>query len=68
MRAGRSAHQRGRTGLSHQCGMVGGTRCLLLTQWGVVVAGACATANVPEKTLQGRRRQCEARMIVLTWS
>jgi len=65
MRDGQSLHQGGRTGLSHQRGMGGGTRCLRLTQYGLVVAWACATANVPEKTLPGLLRPCEARMMVL---
>ena len=39
--------------------------CLLLNQWGLVVAWECATANVPDKTFQGLIRQCEERMLIL---
>jgi hypothetical protein len=40
--------------------------CLLLNQWGLVVAWAYATANVPDNTFQGLIRQFEERMIVLS--
>jgi hypothetical protein len=40
--------------------------CLLLNQWGCIVACACATANVADNTFQGLIRQCEERMIVLS--
>jgi len=39
---------------------------LLLNQWGLVVAWACATANVADNTFQGLIRQFEERMIVLS--
>ena len=65
MREGRSPHQIGRKGLSNHRWIVGGKLCLLLNQWGLIVAWACATANVADNTFQGLIRQCEERMIVL---
>ena len=53
IREGRSPQQIGRTGLSNHRWIVGGKLCLLLNQGGLVVAWACATANVPDTTLQG---------------
>src|SRR2546425_715124 len=50
MRAGRSPQQIGRKGLSNHRWIVGGKLCLVLNQWGFVVAWACATANVAERT------------------
>ena len=38
----------------------------MLNQWGLVVAWACATANVADNTFQWLIRQCEERMIVLS--
>ena len=46
--------------------MVGGTLCLVLNQYGLVVAWACATANVADQTFQWVIRQFEERMIVLS--
>jgi hypothetical protein len=66
MRAGRSPHQSGRTGLSNHRWMVGGTLGLVLHQWGVIVAWACATAQVADNTFQWLIRPCEERMIVLS--
>jgi hypothetical protein len=66
MREGCSLRQIGRTGLSAHRWMVGGTRCLLLNQWGLVVAWACATAHVADTTLRWLMRQGEERMIVLS--
>jgi hypothetical protein len=66
MREGRSPHQIGRKGLSNHRWMVGGTLCLLLNQWGLVVAWECATAHVADTTFQWLVRQCEERMIVLS--
>ena len=43
MREGRSPQQIGRKGLSNHRWIVGGKFCLLLNQWGLVVAWACAT-------------------------
>jgi len=66
MREGRSPQQIGRTGLSNHRGIVGGNLCLLLNQWGLIVAWACATAHVAENTLQWLSRPCEEQMIVLS--
>ena len=66
MREGRSPQQIGRKGLANHRWIVGGTWCLLLNQWGLVVAWACATAHVADTTLQGLIRQCEEQMIVLS--
>jgi hypothetical protein len=66
MREGRSPQQIGRKGLSNHRWMVGGKLCLLLKQWGLIVAWECATAHVAENTLQGLMRQFEGQMIVLS--
>jgi hypothetical protein len=66
IREGRSPQQIGRKGLSNHRWMVGGKLCLLLNQWGLVVAWACATATVADTTFQGLIRQCEERMIILS--
>src|SRR4030095_14214622 len=66
MREGRSPQQIGRKGLSNHRWIVGGKLCLVLNQWGLVVAWACATANVADNTFQGLIRQFEERMIVFS--
>src|SRR5438093_6277842 len=66
MREGRSPQQIGRTGLSNHRWIVGGKLCLLLNQYGLVVAWACASANGADNTFQGLIRQFEERMIVLS--
>jgi len=50
MREGRSPQQIGRKGVSNHRWMVGGKLCLVLNQWGLVVAWAWATANVAESS------------------
>ncbi len=65
MREGRSPHQIGRKGLSNHRWIVGGKLCLLLNQWGLIVAWDCTTANVADNTFQWLIRQCEEQMIVL---
>jgi hypothetical protein len=50
MREGRSPQQIGRKGLSNHRWIVGGKLCLLLNQWGLVVAWECATANVADNS------------------
>jgi len=65
MREGRSPQQIGRQGRSNHRWMVGGTLCLLLNQYGLVVGGDCATANVADTTLQWLMRHVDGRMIVL---
>ena len=66
MREGRSPQQTGRKGVSNHRWIVGGKLCLLLNQWGWVVAWACATANVADNTFQGLIRQFEERMMILS--
>ena len=66
MREGRSPQQIGRKGLSNHRWMVGGKRCLLLNQYGLIVAWACDTAHVPDNTFPWLIRQFEERMIVLS--
>ena len=50
MREGRSPQQIGRKGLSNHRWIVGGKLCLVVNQYGLVVAWDCATANVPERS------------------
>ena len=59
IREGRSPQQIGRKGLSNHRWIVGGKLCLLLNQWGWIVAWECATANVADNTFQWLVRQCE---------
>src|SRR6266540_3751318 len=66
IREGRSPQQIGRKGLSNHRWIVGGKLCLLLNQWGLIVAWECATANVADNTFQGLIRQVEEQMIVLS--
>jgi hypothetical protein len=66
IREGRSPRQIGRKGLSNHRWIVGGKVCLLLNQWGLVVAWECATANVSDQTFQPLIRQFEEQMIVLS--
>jgi len=66
IREGRSPRQMGRKGLSNHRWIVGGKLCLLLNQWGLIVAWECATANVADNTFQGLIRQFEEQMIILS--
>jgi hypothetical protein len=66
MREGRTPQQIGRKGLSNHRWIVGGKLCLLLNQWGLIVAWECATANVADNTFQWLIRQFEHHMIVLS--
>ena len=66
MRKGRSPQQIGRKGISNHRWIVGGKRCLLLKQWGLIVGWACATAHVADNTFQGLIRQVEEQRIVLS--
>jgi hypothetical protein len=65
IREGRTPQQIGRKGLSNHRWIVGGKLCLVLNQYGLVVAWTCATANVAENTCQWLIRQYEERMIIL---
>jgi hypothetical protein len=66
IREGRSLRQIGRKGLSNHRWIVGGKLCLLLNQWGLVVAWDCATANVADQTFQPLIRQFDGRMIIFS--
>src|SRR5438270_9872980 len=66
MRDGRSPQQIGRKGFSNHRWIVGGTLCLLLNQYGLIVGWDCATANGADNTFQWLIRQVEERMIVLS--
>src|SRR5882762_7600310 len=66
IREGRSSQQIGRKGLSNHRWIVGGTLCLLLNQWGLVVGWACDTANVAAQTFPWLIRPFEEQMIVLS--
>src|SRR5215470_38275 len=62
LREGRSPQQIGRKGLSKHRWIVGGKLCLLLHQYGLVVGGDCAAANVAVFTLQWLIRHVVGRM------
>jgi hypothetical protein len=66
IRAGRSLRQIGRKGLSNHRWIVGGTLCLLLNQWGLVVAWDGATAHVAGQTFQPLMRPCDGRMMIFS--
>jgi hypothetical protein len=51
MREGRSPHQIGKKGKSHHRWIVGGKRCVVLHQWGLIGAWDCAPANVHDAYL-----------------
>lgn len=66
IREGRRPHQLGKKGLSNHRWIVGGKLCLLLNQWGLVVAWECDTANVPDTTFHPMIQAVEERMVVLS--
>jgi nitrogen fixation protein len=66
IREGRSPAQIGKKGLSNHRWIVGGKLCLLLNQWGLVVAWDCETANVPDTTFQPLIQAVKDQMIVLS--
>ena len=66
MREGRSFLQIGRKGLSNHRWIVGGKLCLLLNQFGLVVAWDCATAKVHDSTFHPLIRLFEEHMIILS--
>jgi hypothetical protein len=66
IREGRSPQQIGRKGLSNHRWIVGGKLCLLVNQYGLVVAWACDTTNVADNTFQWLIRQFAERMIILS--
>jgi hypothetical protein len=65
-REGRSSRQIGRKGLSNHRWIVGGKLCLVLNQWGAIVAWDCATAHVAANTFQWLIRQFDERMLILS--
>jgi|SRR5262252_815510 len=56
----------GRKGLSNHRWIVGGKLCLVVYQYGLVVAWACDTAHAADNTFQWLMRQFDERMIVLS--
>jgi hypothetical protein len=66
MREGRSLHQIGKKGTRHHRGIVGGKRCFVLTQGGLVWAWDGATANVHAVYCHPLIAPCVDPMIVLT--
>lgn len=66
IREGRSPSQIGKKGLSNHRWIVGGKLCLLLNQFGLVVAWACDTANVSDTVFQPLIKAVEDLMIVLS--
>jgi hypothetical protein len=65
IRAGRSPHQIGKKGLSNHRWIVGGKLGLVVNQVGLVVAWACATANVHDTTFHPLLARFVEQMIVL---
>jgi hypothetical protein len=65
IREGRSPAQIGKKGKSNARWIVGGKLCLLLNQFGLVVAWECATANVHDATFHPLISPYDGRMIVL---
>jgi hypothetical protein len=66
IREGRSPQQIGRKGLSNHRWIVGGKLCLVVNQYGLVVAWDCATAHGADHTFQGLIRQFDERRIILS--
>ena len=50
--AGARSRSAARVSSNHRW-IVGGKRCLLLNQWGLIVGWACATAHVADNTFSG---------------
>jgi hypothetical protein len=66
LRDGRRPAQLGTKGQSHPRWRVGGKRCLVLHQWGVMCAWAGAPAHVHDTHLQPLMAQCADTMMLLT--
>jgi hypothetical protein len=64
IREGRSPAQIGRKGVSNHRWIVGGKLCLVLNEFGLVVAWDCDTANVADNTFQPLVRQFEEQMLI----
>jgi hypothetical protein len=66
MRERRSTAQLGKKGKRNHCGIVGGTRCFILHQWGVICAWDAVTANVHEMPFHPLMAQCDGQVSILT--
>jgi hypothetical protein len=66
MREGRSPAPMGTTGQRNQRWLVGGKRCCILHQWGLICAWACATANISDPHFHPLIAQVADQMSVLT--
>jgi hypothetical protein len=66
MRAGRRPAQIGKQGQSHHRWIVGGQRCGVLHQWGLICAWDCATANVYDTHFHPLLAQFDKQRISLT--
>ena len=66
MREGRSPAQVGKKGKSNHRWIVGGKRCFILNQWGLICAWDCATANIHDTHFHPLIAQFQDQMIVLT--
>jgi hypothetical protein len=65
-RHGQAATQRGKKGLSNQHWIAGGKLCVLVNQWGRVVAWADATANVHDSAFHPLIARFDGQTVVLT--
>ncbi len=65
MREGRSKKQIGRKGKSNHRWIVGGKVCVILNQFGLIVAWECATAKVHDTAFHPLIRSFEGKMIIL---
>jgi hypothetical protein len=64
IREGRSPMQIGKKGVSNHRWIVGGKLCLVLNQYGLVVAWDCDTANVADNTFRPLIEQFDGQMII----
>jgi hypothetical protein len=65
-RHGRTATQLGQKGLSNHRGIAGGKLCVLINQWGRIVAWADATANVHDSAFHPLIARFAGQSLVLT--
>jgi hypothetical protein len=66
IREGRSRRQIGKKGKSNHRWIIGGKLCLMVNQFGLVVAWDCDTVNVYDATFHPLIEQFDEKMIVLT--
>jgi hypothetical protein len=66
IREGRSPRQIGRKGKSNHRWIVGGKLCLIVNQWGLIVAWDCDTANVYDAVFHPLIEQFDEKMVILT--